>query len=55
MADISMCEGKNCPKKDNCYRVHAKPNPWRQAYFAPTPTEKGCEYYIPFRPITPKS
>jgi len=23
MPDISMCNGKNCPKKDKCYRYRA--------------------------------
>lgn len=32
MADISMCEGGDCPKKERCYRFKATPNPYRQSY-----------------------
>ncbi len=32
MADISMCLGKNCPKKKKCYRYTARPNPYAQSY-----------------------
>jgi uncharacterized OB-fold protein len=37
MPDISMCEGKNCPIKENCYRHRAMPTPMRQAYFTTPP------------------
>ena len=26
IADIIMCTNINCPEKDNCYRVQAKPS-----------------------------
>lgn len=26
MADITMCTSENCPVRDSCYRVQAKPN-----------------------------
>jgi hypothetical protein len=36
MADISMCNGQNCPVKEKCYRFTA-PKGFRQTYFAETP------------------
>lgn len=46
MSDITKCEGKDCPVKDNCWRFLAPANKYWQAYFKETPktTEKGCEY-----------
>jgi hypothetical protein len=32
MPDISMCDNKSCPLKENCYRFKAVPNPNRQSY-----------------------
>lgn len=44
MADITMCEGKNCPLKSICYRYTAKPNEYWQAYFNEGPYKDGkCE------------
>jgi hypothetical protein len=37
MADITMCDGGNCPLKDTCYRYKATPNEHRQAYFLEEP------------------
>lgn len=37
MADITMCDDKECPKKMSCYRFMAVPNEYRQAYFLNTP------------------
>lgn len=37
MADISMCEGTECPWKNKCYRFIAKPNEFRQSYYAEVP------------------
>ena len=51
MADITMCNGKECTKKETCYRFKAKPCEYRQSYFFSPPFEidkKGqtkCEYY----------
>ena len=33
MADITMCNDKQCPLKDKCYRFTAPANPYRQSYF----------------------
>jgi len=38
MADITKCEGKNCPLKDMCYRYRAKED-IRHGYFTETPGE----------------
>ena len=32
MPDISMCLNKECPKRNECYRYTAEPNPFRQSY-----------------------
>lgn len=32
MADISMCLGEGCPKKKQCHRYTAHPNPYAQSY-----------------------
>ena len=40
MADMTMCNGGNCPNRFNCYRFTAVPNkPW-QAYFVGYPENK---------------
>ena len=46
MADITMCEGTNCPKKETCYRFTAKPDEDRQSYFM-TPPNNGdsCDQF----------
>ena len=36
MADISMCEGKGCERKETCYRFKATPNEHRQSYTKPS-------------------
>jgi hypothetical protein len=48
MADITMCQDKECILKDECYRYTATPNPWRQAYFVYSPRDGGaCKEYVP--------
>jgi hypothetical protein len=47
MADITMCEGKECPMKQNCYRHTAKPNEFRQSYFMHEPIKQGhCMEFV---------
>jgi len=47
MADITKCEGKDCPLKENCYRYTAEPSEYSQAYFTEPPIKDGkCEYYL---------
>lgn len=49
MPDISMCANQNCPKRNECYRYTATPNPLRQSYgdFLPKPGDDQCEYFWP--------
>lgn len=49
MPDITMCEGKNCPIKNTCYRYTAKADSY-QTYFTESPYIKNdkigtCEYW----------
>lgn len=58
MADITKCMGRNCPKKNSCYRYTAEETPWRQAYFATTPYENGkCKEFMeqPEKKKSPKN
>ena len=47
MPDISKCEGKDCPIKENCYRFKAIPNPLWQSYsnFIYDKVKEKCEYF----------
>ena len=50
MADITMCNDKECDRKDICYRYTAKPNEYRQSYFGESPKQEGldgeyCTYF----------
>lgn len=48
MADISKCEGTECPLKEKCYRYTAEANEYWQAYFTEIPydIESGeCEHF----------
>lgn len=50
MADITMCQDKECPKRNECYRFTAKVNQWRQSYFIDKVRELGkskCKYFTP--------
>lgn len=49
MADITMCQDKQCPRKAECYRYTANPNPYRQSYFCTSPLQENeeCEYFTP--------
>ena len=48
MPDICMCTGGRLAKCEDCYRRTAKPNEWRQSYFAEPPVKDGeCGYYWP--------
>jgi hypothetical protein len=40
MADITMCEGTDCPHKDECYRHTAPVNEYRQSYFVVVPLKE---------------
>lgn len=44
MPDITMCDDKECPMREGCYRFTAKPS-MRQAYFVKSPREGNeCKY-----------
>lgn len=46
MPDITMCIGRDCPKKNTCYRHTAFPNEYSQSYFVGVPYKgEGCKYY----------
>lgn len=46
-ADISKCEGTNCPLKETCYRFRAIPNEYRQSYFMEPPfKDDKCDFYL---------
>jgi len=42
MTDITMCEGKNCTKREQCYRYTAKSE--RVRYLTPNPVN--CVFYF---------
>lgn len=45
MADITMCEGTDCPQKESCHRYTAKASEY-QYYFMTPPVKDGkCEMY----------
>lgn len=45
VSDITMCKGKGCPIKKDCYRYTAKQDQM-QSYFVKEPFEKGgCSFY----------
>lgn len=49
MPDICMCEDKECPTKDKCYRFLAIPDEYLQSYFTESPRDKEtgeCGYFI---------
>ncbi len=48
MADITMCAGVSCPKKEECYRYKATPSNW-QSYFCNVPYDqetRECEMFL---------
>jgi hypothetical protein len=54
MADITKCEGKDCPLKESCYRYTAIDSEYRQAYFTESPysvLNKKCDEYMELNKI----
>ena len=48
MADITKCEGTDCPLKESCFRFKSKANEYWQAYFTKVPFNEesdSCEHY----------
>lgn len=50
MADITMCNAKNCKDKELCYRFTAVPDPYWQSVFDPSlekeMSKDTCEHYL---------
>ncbi len=49
MVDISMCSGKGCSRKKDCFRFTATANKYRQSYFAEPPAKENgvnCDYFM---------
>ena len=46
MADSTMCMGRDCPLRDDCFRYRATPEPENQTYFMSPPFKDGaCEMF----------
>jgi len=46
MADITMCDGKDCPLKDLCYRFTATRDEYWQPMFHSAPfKDKKCDFF----------
>lgn len=43
MADITMCNDQQCPKKDTCYRFIAPACPYMQSYYSVSPRKEASE------------
>lgn len=49
MPDITLCHGGSCPITEECFRAMAKPDPFRQSYFAEPPFKDGkCDHFYPY-------
>ena len=47
MADLTMCASENCPMKNSCYRVQAKPSvhqSWSNFEYVCNEDNGFCEY-----------
>jgi hypothetical protein len=47
MPDISMCQNKECPSKEDCYRFTAKPSEWQAWSIFDFGVGVCCDSYIP--------
>ena len=54
MVDYCMCQGGDCPVKDQCYRFTANPDSYMQSYFLEPPYLKQAER-IAFHTNHPKN
>lgn len=47
MADITKCNGTNCPNKETCYRFTAPSSEYRQSFFVEVPlkSDNTCDEY----------
>lgn len=49
MADITKCEGTECPLKEKCYRFTAPTSDFRQSYYDFVPyhhKRNECDFYL---------
>ena len=49
MADITMCTGLNCPKREECYRTKANPSPlqsWSNFEYTCNEDSGFCDFII---------
>lgn len=45
MSDIAMCQGGECPVRENCWRYLAPTDRWQSYLGTPPFTEEGCDYF----------
>jgi hypothetical protein len=45
MSDIAMCQGGECPVRENCWRYIAPASRWQSYIETPPFTEEGCDYF----------
>lgn len=45
MPDIAMCEGGECPVRENCWRYMAPASHWQSYFGTPPYNEEGCDYF----------
>jgi len=46
--DITICRNERCPRKMECYRYRAEPDPYWQSY-ADFGDGKNCRYFVLYR------
>lgn len=47
MSDITKCDDKSCPMKNECYRYRAISSEYRQSYFMDSPrNEDNCDMFM---------
>jgi len=47
MPDVAMCEDKNCPSRDGCYRFKATPGEWQTYADFQRGDQEKCRAFIP--------
>lgn len=55
MSDITVCDGGECPLKNNCYRFLAERNPLWQSYFTEIPYNKETNTCSEFDKVNKKT
>lgn len=49
MPDISMCNGYNCPRKNECFRHRATPHERQSWIGAPVKPDGTCDHFMEIR------